>query len=495
MKKSKRILAILTIAAMALCVAPAPVFAATGDITVLTVATAPIFGQLVNAGVASNVSELGAPADYTVNVPLSPAQQLLEAASLVTITESAAGDAKVAYYPRGTSEGTTVTAVITTDAQDLAAELPAGTHFAPGDVLWINDGTAQVIRVVFITASTGVIDGEGSLEDVAFQIAVPLVVDFALDPGELNIEGNQIFGADYAVYNRTPGYAVNVEFSVTNKAGSGIAILDSNGTLSGTAKQAKMNIVNAASLTVTGDTVATVLYDSAATGAEAKRLDLARRTVGLSATAASNSGTPVITNHVLAPYSGALAPANVSAFTFRGNLNTDASTAYASNDVDVEAAYTLSGVGTAKYTREAPIRVGAGAKPFEVDGYGFVTTTNVAAGGIQNTMWLNPDNGFGYAGHTTLAFTAAQVAAGSVYIGMNLPAGTTVDGIWFGEVGAATSEFSNQTALFDLTGTTPATAIQLLPGWNAAATNRTFEFYIALSNGETWAVTVNANAS
>jgi hypothetical protein len=231
-----------------------------------------------------------------------------------------------------------------------------------------------------------------------------------------------------------------------------------------------------------------------ATGAEAKRLDLARRTVALNAVAAGSAGTAVKTNLVLAPYSNALTTGNVSAFTFRGNLNPGATAAYASGDLNVLATYTLTGVGAPKYTKEAPIRVGAGAKPFAVAEYGFVDTTNAPIGGAQNTMWLNPDNGFGYAGHTTLTYTAAQATNGTVYIGMDLPAGTTVDNIWFGEVGAASSEFSDQTALFDLTGATAATKIKLNSAWSAAATNRTFEFYIGLSNGETWAVTVNANA-
>jgi hypothetical protein len=370
------------------------------------------------------------------------------------------------------------------------------TSVAPGDVIWVLDTatSSNVARLVISTPNTGTIEGEGTPEKVAFNVVVPLAVDFALDPGELNIEGNQIYGADYIVYNRTPGYAVNVEFSVQDEAGAGIAILAPGTDWTSTTKQAKMNIVNASSLTLAGDAVGTVSYDSSATGAEAKRLDLARRTVALSAAAAGNQGTAVKTNLTLAPYSTALATANVSAFTFRGNLNPGA-TAYASGDVNVVAMYSLTGVGVPKYTKEEPIRVGAGAKPFAVEGYGFVDTPpNAPLTAAQNTMWLNPDNGYGYAGHTTLTYTAAQATAGTVLIGMDLPAGTTVNSIYFGEVGAAASEFSDQTALFDLTGTTAATRIKLLPAWSDAATGRTFEFYIELSNGEVWAVTVKANA-
>jgi hypothetical protein len=491
MKTSKRIFALLAVAVMLLSFAPAAMFAAAGDITELKVAGKDITADLVDATSLTNVAQLGAVADYTVNVPLTPAQQAADASSLVEVTDTGA-DFKVAFYEGGTGEGTTILAVTDTDADALATVLPTNTHFEPGDVLWISDGVAQVIRVLFVTPSTGTIEGEGTPEEVAFNVVVPLAVDFALDPGELNIEGNQIFGGDYVVYNETPNYAVNVEFSVQDEASAGIAILAPSMAFSGSDKQAKMNIVNASSLTVASGAVTAVSYDSAATGAEAKRLDLARRTVALSAADANDQGTAVKTTLALAPYSGTLAAANASAFTFRGNLNPNATDAYASGDVAVTATYTLTGVGVPKYTKEAPIRVGAGAKAFAVEGYGFVDTANTS--GEQNSMWLNPDNGNGYAGHTTLTYTAAEAEAETVFIGMALPAGTTVTGIYFGEVGAPTSEFSNQTATFDLTGTADDERIELLPGWSEAAVGRTFEFYIVLSNDEVWAVTVNANA-
>ena len=517
MKTSKRDLALLMIAAMTLFLAPAPAFAATETLTAVyywgvnqtndsgsvddVVATSKIQSVAYNA--AASVFDATLAANATIDIPVAFAN-LATFKSKTTVTGTASTFVrKASPY---TFDGTKNLAAIAGEGTPVVY---GSNSVAIGDYVLIvatgeNPDQSKLVILHIVQDSSGTIEGVGTPEKVAFDVVVPLAVDFVLDPGELNIENNQIFGADYSVTNKTPNYAVQLKFDVVKKSdASTIANLLPGTAFTASTKQSKINVVNAASVTLNGGNTAfeKAIYESNAVGQAAKELDIKRRTVAVGAAAAgTNASAPVSTVFVLDKYgttdapASALSMANVGAFTFRGALNEPDTLTYSSGDVKVTAKYTLTGVGTTKYAKEAPIRVGAGAKPFAVEGYGFVATTNAPSTAIQNSMWLNPDNGSGYAGHTTLTYTAAQATAGTVYIGMDLPAGTTVDSIWFGEVGAASSEFTDETALFDLTGATPATRIKLNSGWSAAATDRTFEFYIVLNNGETWAVTVNANA-
>jgi hypothetical protein len=516
MKTSKRVLAILMTAAMVLSFAIVPTFAVDQTLTVVTYlgpdhtggggddvdASAKI--QTVSFSAAATIFDAALGAAATIDIPVAYADlETFKANTTVTGTADTFIKKATPYTFNGTQdlagiklEGSTV--VDATNPVEI------------GDYVLIaatGDTTSSLFVILHIVqAGSGSIEGIGSPEEVAYRVIVPLNVDFALDPGELNLEDVQIFGADYAVTNRTPNYAVNVKFDVTKKSDiSTIAnILPGTAFNAGNVKESKISVVNAASVTLnSGNTAfATASYDSTATSPVAKQLDIDRRTVAVGAAAAgSNASTAVSTIFELDKYgttdtpATTLSTANVGAFTFRGELNKPDTLVYASGDVKLIAAYSFAGVGSEKYEKESPTLVGANAKPFALAGYGFVATSNAPADKIQNNMWLNPDNDNVYAGHTTLTYTAAQATAGSVYIGMDLPTGTTVNSIWFGEIGATAAEFSDQTALFDLTGSTAATRIKLNNAWSTSATGRTFEYYIVLSNGETWAVTVNANAA
>jgi hypothetical protein len=508
MKTRKRVLALLVTAVMVLSLAPAPAFAATNDITAATVNSVNVFGKLFDASTKTNVSELGAPESYTVNVPLTPANAAAEAAGLVDISETdGTKDAKVTYYPGGTGEAATI-ANIMSDGNLKAAELPSNTHFAVGDVLWISDGADQMLRVLFVTPSEGEIEGEGTLEEVAFKVMVPLVVDFAIDPGELNLEGVQIFGADYAVINKTPNYAVQVKFAV-RKPSEGGTIQNVVGDFNPGTRQSRISVVNAASVTLKDTNTAfdKAIYESAEVGTVARELDTKRRTVAVGAAAANNNAsTPVDTAFVLDKYgttaqpASALTTANVGAFTFRGELNQPETLTYDSGDVKLVAAYSLTGVGLDKYASDAPALQGANAKALAIAGYGFdgtaiaVSANGVAgatAGTVNNAKHTDKTvSGNPVAGEFTINIAKATGFTATTQFAL-LNNGASVQTVWYGEPGSPFSD-NTSTMVIDETSVSGTSILKFGTPWYGTgdAVAGTYYQFIEMDNGDIFMITI-----
>jgi hypothetical protein len=374
------------------------------------------------------------------------------------------------------------------------------------------DTTSSLFVILHIVqASGGTIEGEGVPEKVAFKVIVPLDIDFALDPGELNIDGNHIFGADYRVINKTPSYAVQVKFDVTkpSKAGTIANLLPGTSFASSDIKQSKINVVNAASVVLNSSSteLETASYDSAESGAVAIGLDTARRTVAVGAADAdTNASTPVSTVFELDKYgttdspATTLSTANVGAFTLRGELNRPETLDYKSGDVELVAAYSFKGVGAKKYASDVPALQGANAKPMEIANYGFSgTAIQVAATGVQGATAGTVDNAKHtdklvsdnpVAGEFTINIAKATGFTANTQFAL-LNGGSKVKTVWYGEPG---NDFFDNTATMTIDETsTPGTSkLKFQSGWYGTGDDfaGTYYQYVELENGDIFMITI-----
>jgi hypothetical protein len=233
-----------------------------------------------------------------------------------------------------------------------------------------NDDTDPIVFSVTVTAEAadpgtnpdGTIDGTSTVENVIFQVRLPVNLNFAIDPFEISSGralGGQIRGGDYFFVNRTTAVDVEIGLTITatlndnNDPLIGVSLVDNVSELerddiSEKSKKAFFAAVTAQTITTAPSLVADDLFTGMAFGYGTEHADgiimpfysfLGGADEGISEFQFALGGATA-TN---------LASSNqgIASFTFYGQLNTYAN--WAANDITVSAAYTLTGLRSTTY--------------------------------------------------------------------------------------------------------------------------------------------------
>jgi hypothetical protein len=237
---------------------------------------------------------------------------------------------------------------------------------AAGDwiVIGVDEGTttyaaAENFYIIAVSVA-GTIIGESTVDDVTVNVSLPMNLDFAIDPLDLDDKAGQVTQANYYAVNKT-GVPVIVDVDVTAYPKSGVVLVSDPGTLDTdypapgvtVDKNAYFGILGAASIaagnldydTIPGTAEFTYIKDTAGT---LSVFDSNKASIRFALAAATGGSTKMDTQNALAATNK-----GVASYTFYAELNTYAD--WAAGDLDVAGVYTLVPVQTKDVPKQEQI--------------------------------------------------------------------------------------------------------------------------------------------
>ena len=212
MKKGfKKILALAIVLTMAMSFVPFAL-AVSGDITTLT-----IKGVAVDI---ENPPSTTIAAAKTATVTLELTQEQLDDDSTVPVLEIDSPSDPFVRIIIG--DDATIVDMAGLFGASMSVNLDARA-LKVGDIIYAGDSdhgrVARIVIALKVTSTDpkGELEGEGDFTEVPYNVVVPTVLNFAVDPYEINkdnIPGNQLSGANFAMANKSP-FAVKVSFDIT----------------------------------------------------------------------------------------------------------------------------------------------------------------------------------------------------------------------------------------------------------------------------------------
>jgi uncharacterized protein YjdB len=212
----------------------------------------------------------------------------------------------------------------------------------------------------FAASDTKTITGDSTVDDVTLKVTVPMNLDFALDPLELNVtSGSQVATTDYFFVNKTAA-PVKVAVSLTAVPTNGAVLVDDPDTLSPydtevTTKELYFAALGATAITkndldfdyvtTTGAIAPVGTYSSTSTALTCFNSTDKKASIAFALDKATNVDTDGT------PTTGAALAVNdkgVATFQFYSKMNTYAD--WTANDINVDGNYTLTALSATTYS-------------------------------------------------------------------------------------------------------------------------------------------------